>query len=351
MSSLSTGQIVCVRFKVSDMQLYNPEHIPDHEWRWRWEQIRPPRRRNSEDGEIIKVSEGLSKLFFELPVQKHTSRSSATANGSGRCGSGSRPYQPIYMLLDFELTRTNLVAYIPRISGSLLQKFSGPSNLLVNKTYRQGCKLLQDSQADADTRRLLSDVFKLWAATRLLKMHLFIVQATGSANNEDLTPTSNLEKISSVPSSLSGQLVFIFTHYIQLAIRKPLLDRLNSMFYRNNKSSWLTLYVATFVLLHSLTLLAVADAYELSTPQKTVRLTSLFTSVLTIARMSMSDWQNIYREKQQRELFAAYSAGERTHRLTDLSWGCNHLLTIVRTPQTQTSCSPIFTIVEEVAIR
>lgn len=146
-SKLSFSQSPCLRFKISDLQLYNPEHIPDHEWRRRWEKnaLNQTKHRETATTKAIRIPEGLSSKSIELQMREIAMLKHGAAEVMGGNEGKGATLMPGYALVNFNNAQTVLAKYIPQIVGFALRRFSGPSNELLKMTYFRGCQILKGS--------------------------------------------------------------------------------------------------------------------------------------------------------------------------------------------------------------
>ncbi|PWI64147.1 hypothetical protein PCL_12099 [Purpureocillium lilacinum] len=250
----------CMRYKLTSLRLIQPEYGRGDQWIRIWNHmiLNPIQSWTAVQAKPIRISDGLGNKCIEVFVREFVGNNRQERmqvdvdTGSGACSI----LAPAHALIDLKACEAAYANYIPEITGSALKQFSGPPDQLLYQTYRLACQIYQDPTTPNDSLQLLGLAFKLWTAVRLLTIPTFIVADT------TLDQARPLARRTPVPPAVSAQMQIVLLHYIQGSIRPDLISKLRSMMRRNRKDAWLTMYLATFILLHNITLLMAHDASE-----------------------------------------------------------------------------------------
>lgn len=236
------------------MQLYNPDRLPTHEWKRRWDSYvtRPMGRWETVENKTIVLTHNISSKSIEILVRKYASPEKQRQDDQST--ANFIPVKPIlpslFVVENLEVTQSAYANYIPAIIGDVLKQYSGSSDGLLHKTYRQACELFMDPAIPAELLKLLELTLRSWTAIRLVQMPAIISAGQPlEARPKNKTQANDLITMS---TSLDAQLEFILIHYIQKTLRTDLLDRLHAVFQNNKRSSWFVLYIVTFILLHNI---------------------------------------------------------------------------------------------------
>lgn len=218
----------------------------------------------ADEHKLVRVSEGLGSKTIEVSVRQFVD-DGRRGRMPGVCDTDSN--RPIltasYALTDLKAGEEAYANYIPGIIGSVLKRFSGPSDQLLHQTYRLACQKYQDRTTPSDVSELLGLAFRLWTAVRLSTLPTFIVgnEALGSAGGMSHQSGLCTAQVPA-PPIVRAQLQTALAHYVQRTVRPALIGKLQSMMCRNRKDAWLANYLSTFMLLHNITLLIAHDGEE-----------------------------------------------------------------------------------------
>ncbi|KAJ6437500.1 calcineurin-like phosphoesterase [Purpureocillium lavendulum] len=246
---------------------------------------------------LIRISECLSSKYFEVYVREIVRAEIVGVTTSDLypkyalgCGgnASSIPTAYAYALVDLNAVEEAFANYIPNITGSVLRRFVGPADSLLHKTYRMACQMCQDPTTPSDSKEILKSTFKLWTAVRLSTLPTFIVgDETLKMSQLALDQPQPLAGKINMPPVTSAQLEVVLVHYIQGTLRPSVLRKLQDMECRKKKDTWLVIYLATFILLHNITLLMAHGASE---------------PLDCVTNRSVADTQEYLREAHWREL-------------------------------------------------
>ena len=236
------------------MQLYNPDRLPTHEWKRRWDGYvkRPMGRWETVENKTIVLTHSISSKSIEIPVRKYASpeKQRQEDQSAAKVIPGKLILPSLFVVENLEDTQSAYANYISAIIGDVLKQYSGSSDGLLHKTYRQACELFMDPAIPAELLKLLELTLRSWTAIRLVQMPAIIsARQPVNAQPKNKTPANDRITMSTV---LDAQLEFILIHYIQKTLRIDLLDKLQAVFQNNKKSSWFVLYIVTFILLHNM---------------------------------------------------------------------------------------------------
>lgn len=219
--------------------------------------VDPMRSSATTNYRLVRISEGLNQRYIELGVREYITPTQGNSDWERHSGSrgvnDSSTRTRAYSLTDPISAEEAYASYIPKVTGHALKRFSGPRNGLLHQTYRVACQVCQDPATPVESAELLSIAFRLWTSVRLLTMPAFIV----GMKTPDLA--CDIQEVftgmDSVPPNLGEQLKLTLLHYIERSLKNELIRRLQSLMYKDRKGMWLVIYLVTFMLLHSTTLL------------------------------------------------------------------------------------------------
>lgn len=255
----SLRRFPCSRHKLTQLQLIKLPYVRGDTWARRWKSMvmEPIKASPSPLYRLLRISEGLSNKFIELRVRESTIESQSDGDWERYFGSigvnESRSRTKGYTLIDPRAGEEAYANYVPKITGEALKRYAGPSQGLLHQTYRLACQVFQHPQTPVESAALLGVAFRLWTSVRLSTMPAYVVGKETLGLDRDIH--EGFTGMVSVPPDLGAQLELTLLHYIEGTLRKDLMNRLQSMMYRYKKRTWLVIYLVTFMLLHSTTLL------------------------------------------------------------------------------------------------
>ena len=255
-----------MRYKLASLKLIPHGHagpFPRSPSR-NYEGVNSSQRIDPAQPKLVCISEGLSSRYMEVLVQPLVrSRPTTEKDGDHDAVDCRTTSCTAYTLTDMNATVEAYARYIPRIAGFAFRKFTGPSDGLLRLTYRMACQIYQGPETPGPSVGLLNMTFTLWTAVRLLTMPAFVVggDALGIAH---CIPQQNDPATFgyAVPPEMGAGLRLALIYYIQQMVRPRLVNKLQEMMCLNRRNEWLTTYLATFILLHHLSLLLAHDANE-----------------------------------------------------------------------------------------
>lgn len=108
---------------------------------------------------------------------------------------------------------------------------------------------------------LLKDVLRLWVAIRITTRSIRIAgQETLGMTIGILDETSPLHGSIPIPPVMGAQIELILIQKIQAPLRVQVLDKLQKLILANKTSSWFTVYLCIFILLHNCAMITKHDA-------------------------------------------------------------------------------------------
>ncbi|GAB0141574.1 hypothetical protein EsHS_00002161 [Epichloe bromicola] len=263
-SNTKAGRFPCLRYKITDIQLFKPGQVPGYEWTRRWTNniSDPIQKWASPDVKFIRISTGYSEKCIELQVREFVPQDGDKLERTW-VHQGTRKSVPVppYALMDLEDGKSAYLKHISDAMGDTLQHVAGRSSGLLRKTYVQAFRMYRDTTIPEDWKQLFDWTFRLWTAIRLSTTSDFIVgeEKLGMPYNILDTTNPNHGKIP-VPPVLGAQLDVVMIHHIQTRLRRELLDKLQKMVLKNKQSTWFVTYLVTFMLLHNAALITAHDA-------------------------------------------------------------------------------------------
>lgn len=263
-SNTKAGRFPCLRYKITDIQLFKPGQVPGYEWTRRWTNniSDPIQKWASSDVKFIRISTGYSKKCIELQVREFVPQDGDKLERTW-VHQGTRKSVPVppYALMDLEDGKSAYLKHISDAMGDTLQHIAERSSGLLRKTYVQAFRMYRDTTIPEDWKQLFDWTFRLWTAIRLSTTSDFIVgeEKLGMSYNILDTTNPNHGKIP-VPPVLGAQLDVVMIHHIQTRLRRELLDKLQKMVLKNKQSTWFVTYLVTFMLLHNAALITAHDA-------------------------------------------------------------------------------------------
>lgn len=131
---------------------------------------------------------------------------------------------------------------------------------LIRGTYGFALQLMLDPSTDPKERELLTKAFRLWMAIRMTTKSTLIVGEERLGMDPDIMDeTSPIKGQIPLPPVMGAQIELVLIGQLQTKWRREMLDQLQAMTQQNNHSTWLTIYLTTFILLHNVSLLCQHD--------------------------------------------------------------------------------------------
>ncbi|QUC23492.1 uncharacterized protein UV8b_07733 [Ustilaginoidea virens] len=218
--------------------------------------MNPMARGVSSNVQVIHVSERNTDAdtYMELHVQTlghFPPESDAAAESQGQ-------QVPVladsYALVSLREAKQQYLQYIQASLGRTLRTSLGRRSGILYQTYLRAYYTMKDDSASQETRHLLVLTFKLWMSIRLSSKPIVMIGAQDV--DEHGTPQPDGRPTwTALPPNIVMQLDYVLTGQIQMELREKVLSGLDNMVYKRKQRNWLTIYLATFILLHNLALI------------------------------------------------------------------------------------------------
>ncbi|KAI1828494.1 hypothetical protein F4861DRAFT_544725 [Xylaria intraflava] len=262
-SNVKVFRMPCLRYKITDVRLFKPGPVKGHEWTRRWGEGVPDDISHwaSTETRMVKVTEGYTQNPVELRVRQFVPQDGDSLERSWVYnGVRKRVSIPAFAIINLGEAKNTYASYINRYVPECCKNvLSGKDRLLV-ATYCMAIKVSRDPQADEKEKRLLKKALELWMAVRMTTKSTFIVgEETLGMSSDIMDETSPLRGKIPLPPVMGAQIELVLIHQIQSALRREILDNLQSMKQANKQQTWFTTYLITFILLHNVALLCQHD--------------------------------------------------------------------------------------------
>ncbi|KAK0736477.1 hypothetical protein B0T21DRAFT_288897 [Apiosordaria backusii] len=264
-SSQKVHHLGCLRHRLTECTLYRTGKAPGLEFTFRWPQMKlkdisdwasTEVRAILVQSDVCQVPLKLSvRKFIPIPGKDRTERSWVDPNGkdpTGRKGGVKKYYKTTpYAIVNMANAVHDMKEYISDNVFKCMGYFLRGSDVLVKETYEFARKHMQRVESDEE-RRLLGNFFRLWFAIRRTATTEHIV---GKETLEMKPETEDrsfplFEKIP-LPPVMIQQLDMVLTLGILQPLRKQVLEDFQKLVLANNPRSWMTIYLITFMSLHS----------------------------------------------------------------------------------------------------
>jgi len=167
-----------------------------------------------------------------------------------------------YAIVDMRAAMTTMRSYISENVFKCMDHFIRDSDELVRITFKYA-QVYWAKRADSqDEARLLQNYMTLWTAVRRTATleHIVGQDTLGMDPVADDKSSPLLGKVP-LPPVMIQQLDIILTEGMLRPLQKTILDDLQRLILSNNPKSWMTMYLITFMSLHSCSSL-VAENYR-----------------------------------------------------------------------------------------
>lgn len=267
-TSTKTYRLPCLRYKITDVRLFKPGNVKGHEWTRRWTEGIADDISNWASAEIrmLCVTEGYSRRPVKLRVREFIPQDGDKLERSWVHQGTKRSVRiPPYAIVNLDEAKTIYTDHIAAELKECCRNVLTDKHQLLRGTYGFALNLMLDSSTDPKEKELLSKAFRLWMAIRMTTKSTLIVgdERLGMDANI-MDETSPIKGKIPLPPVMGAQIELILIGQLQTKWRREMLDQLQQMTQQNNHSTWLTIYLTTFILLHNVSLLHQHDhAYAL----------------------------------------------------------------------------------------
>ncbi|KAJ2907079.1 hypothetical protein MKZ38_008647 [Zalerion maritima] len=259
-------RLPCLRYKITDIQLFKPgKQVEGHEWTRRWTEgvVDDIANWESMDVKVIHVSEGFSRdKWVNLEVRKFIPQEGDKLERSWIINGTKRSVIiPPYAICDTHKAKDEYQRYIDETIVDCFNAVLGPSNRLLQRTYRIALARSLNPAISEKERKLLQTTLRLWMSIRLTTRSAIIVgdETLGMSRNI-MDATSPIAGKIPLPPVMGAQIDLILINQIQKQWRKDALEMLQDMVQNNKQKTWMTTYLVTYMLLHNTALITAHDA-------------------------------------------------------------------------------------------
>lgn len=263
-TNMKMWKMPCLRYKITDVKLFKPGNVKGYEWTRRWVEGIPDdiSQWASSETRRVRVTEGYTEQTVELRVRQFIPQDGDRLDRSWVYnGSRKKVTIPPYAIVNLEEAKRTYDNYIKRSLPECCKKVLAGKDRLLLLTYGTAIKISNDASTNPKESALLRKALQLWVAIRLTTKSTIIVgEETLGMSRDIMDETSPLRGCIPLPPVMGAQIELILIHQIQASLRREMLETLQSMTQANQKQTWFTTYLITFILLHNVALLCQHDA-------------------------------------------------------------------------------------------
>ncbi|KAI1760395.1 hypothetical protein GGR53DRAFT_89129 [Hypoxylon sp. FL1150] len=263
-TNMKLWKMPCLRYKITDVKLFKPGNVKGYEWTRRWVEGIPDDISNwaSTETRRVRVTEGYTDQTVELRVRRFIPLEGDRLDRSWvHNGAQKRVTIPPYAIVNLEEAKRTYDNYIKQSLPECCKKVLTGKDKLLLMTYATAIKMTNDASTDPKQAALMRKALQLWMAIRLTTKSTIIVgDETLGMSRDIMDETSPLSGCIPLPPVMGAQIELILIHQIQAGLRREMLETLQSMTHANQKKTWFTTYIITFILLHNVALLCQHDA-------------------------------------------------------------------------------------------
>ncbi|KAI1847401.1 hypothetical protein JX266_006626 [Neoarthrinium moseri] len=263
-SNAKVWRLPCLRYKITDVRLFKPGQVKGHEWTRRWTEgiADDISQWASSETRMVCVTEGYTQRPVRLRVRKFIPQEGDALERSWVHNGVRRSVEvPPYAIVNLDEAKSTYTDHIGAGLKECCRRVVTTKDKLIGGTYGLALSVMMDESTDPKAADLLRKAFRLWMAIRMTTKSTFIV----GDERLDMAPdimdeTSPLQGHIPLPPVMGAQIELVLIHQLQSKWRREMLDGLQVMTQSNNHSTWLTIYLVTFILLHNVSLLCQHDA-------------------------------------------------------------------------------------------
>lgn len=160
-----------------------------------------------------------------------------------------------YAIVNMKQAGEMMIEFVDSAIEPSIQHYINGSDRLLNDTYAMALKHSIVAKRDSE-RELLRLVLRLWVAVRMgSRSDRICGDETLGMKPQDYDPECHNFGHILVPPVISAQCELINTVMILQPLKQAVLKKLHSMIKEKKTRSWLTIYLALFILLHNCSLL------------------------------------------------------------------------------------------------
>ncbi|KKA31138.1 hypothetical protein TD95_000576 [Thielaviopsis punctulata] len=258
-------RIPCLRYKVSECELFRPSTgVKGLEWTKRWAGTMDNIDTWAGDEvRVIFISGGYTRAGVPVKVRKFKPVVGDKVVRTWVSNGVKKSVDiPTWAICDIKDAEAQYDRYLARGVAECLDTVLQERDPLLRETYHIAFSILQDKSQTLGNRDLLAKTLKLWMAVRLTTKSSTIVgdETLGMSQNIIDDKSTEMHGKIPIPPVLGAQLDIILIDNIQKKLREDVLKVYNTMVTKNDKRSWLVIYVVTFILLHNIAMITAHDA-------------------------------------------------------------------------------------------
>ncbi|ETS87577.1 hypothetical protein PFICI_01405 [Pestalotiopsis fici W106-1] len=262
-TSTKTYRLPCLRYKITDVRLFKPGNVKGHEWTRRWTEGIADDISNwaSPEVRMLCVTEGYGTRPVRLRVREFIPQEGDKLERSWVYQGTKKSVRiPAFAIVNLDEAKTIYTEHIANELKECCRNVLSDKHQLLRGTYGFALNLMLDPSTDPKEKDLLSKAFRLWMAIRMTTKSTLIVgdERLGMDANI-MDDTSPIKGKIPLPPVMGAQIELILIGQLQTKWRREMLDQLQTMTQQNNHSTWLTIYLTTFILLHNVSLLCQHD--------------------------------------------------------------------------------------------
>lgn len=263
-TSTKSYRLPCLRYKITDVRLFKPGNVKGHEWTRRWTEGIADDISNwaSVEDKMVCVTEGYGSRPIKLRVRQFIPQEGDKLERTWVYQGAKKSVKiPSFAIVNLDEAKAIYTNFINEELTQCCRQVVDGKDKLISGTYGFAMKMMLDSSTDQKERDLLTKAFRLWMAIRMTTKSTLIVGDERLGMRPDIMDaTSPIRGKIPLPPVMGAQIELVLIHQLQTKWRREMLDQLQNMTQANNHSTWLTIYLVTFILLHNVSLLCQHDA-------------------------------------------------------------------------------------------
>ncbi|KAL4953331.1 hypothetical protein BDW69DRAFT_194945 [Aspergillus filifer] len=261
----SIRRLPCLRMIITDVSLYREQDKPCQLFSKRWQNMDVIDITNWASSEIktITLCQNNAEAPYEVQVREFVPFEGDMLELTWVSGNRVRSHKmPQYALVDMEsaakslkwLTSTYVVQYIVGTVGNL-DELIWQTYYFAFRYQAKGKHAMQPPREKA----LVADCLKFWVGCRKISNpeHILNPETLGSAPVND--PSSPFHAKVPMPAIMIAQMECIMYSRILRPLADRVLSGLKDLVMANKRENWLTIYLTSFILLHSCAMLTRRD--------------------------------------------------------------------------------------------
>ncbi|KAK5662535.1 hypothetical protein OQA88_8447 [Cercophora sp. LCS_1] len=245
----------CLRYRLTECIEFRTGKAPGMEYSARWPvmKLKDITKWASSEIRTITVKSDVSPIPFDLQVRKFVPIPQDSLHRAWMDGKTKKFIETTtYAINDMKAAMLMMRRYITRNTFETMDSFLKPCDELIRMTFAYAKDYIEsqlDSKEEAD---LLANYMKLWVAVRRTATLEHIV----GPDKLDMVPEKEDKSYPllgevPLPPVMIQQLDIILTVGILLPLQKRVLEDMQKLILSNNPRTWMTMYLITFMSLHS----------------------------------------------------------------------------------------------------